>query len=67
MRSTPQNALSLGALSDGSEMGFVDEAERAGEEMDVGGTPAWESHGSVISGLQEAAVWKNAEKDMKRA
>lgn len=55
------------ALEDGSAVKFVDEAGRAAVEFGVSGTPAWESGGHAISGLQETLVWKMAEKEMKEA
>ena len=52
------------ALSDGSAMKFVDEAEHTARDPGIGRTPAWESEGIVLSGLQEAEVWKMAQDEM---
>ena len=53
------------ALRDGSALKLVGETEREGVEVGVTGTPAWESNGHAVSGLQEALVWQMASKEMK--
>lgn len=40
------------AWNDGSAYKMVDESQRAGMQVGVRGTPAWEAKGRVVSGLQ---------------